>query len=185
MIREIDLRPGKQNPAQQGVPGGEYPFWVTLKDSHTAYVSSIRDREVDVVDLIATPAVQMRIKVSGNPNKMILSPDTRYLYVAEDNSDRIDQIDTRTNQIARSVQTTTPSEFEVFLVNRASSNAFRAPPALPRRQVTRIFQVTSSSARGRMTTPGKERGLAKAGNIKTAFSLAINSKVCARLCAVP
>jgi hypothetical protein len=57
------------------------------------------------------------------------------------------------------------------LVNRASSNAFRAPPALPRRQMTRIFRVTSASARGRMTTPGKERWLAKAGNIKTAFSL--------------
>jgi hypothetical protein len=28
----------------------------------------------------------------------------------------------------------------VTFVNRASSNAFRAPPALPRRQVTRIFR---------------------------------------------
>jgi hypothetical protein len=57
----------------------------------------------------------------------------------------------------------------VSFVNRASSNVFRAPPALPRRQMTRIFQVTSASANGRMTTPGKEKWLAKAGNIKTAF----------------
>lgn len=28
---ELDLRPGKINPAGAGVPGGEYPFWVTIK----------------------------------------------------------------------------------------------------------------------------------------------------------
>ena len=30
---ELDLRPGKSNPAQAGVPGGEYPFWVVVKGS--------------------------------------------------------------------------------------------------------------------------------------------------------
>src|ERR1039457_2579229 len=47
-----DLRPGKSNPAQAGVPGGEYPFWVVVKGSAasaTAYISSVRDREIDVV----------------------------------------------------------------------------------------------------------------------------------------
>ena len=28
---ELDLRPGKSNAAQSGVPGGEYPFWVVVK----------------------------------------------------------------------------------------------------------------------------------------------------------
>jgi hypothetical protein len=41
-------------------------------------------------------------------------------------------------------------------VNSVFSNAFRAPPVLPRRHITKIFQVTSASAMGRMTTPGEE-----------------------------
>src|SRR6185437_10779340 len=48
---ELDLRPGKIDPAQSGVPGGEYPFWVAIKGNSTAYISSIRDREIDVVSL--------------------------------------------------------------------------------------------------------------------------------------
>src|ERR1039457_3201098 len=38
---DLDLRPGKSNPAQAGVPGGEYPFWVVVKGSAasaTAYI---------------------------------------------------------------------------------------------------------------------------------------------------
>jgi mannose-6-phosphate isomerase-like protein (cupin superfamily) len=46
--------------------------------------------------------------------------------------------------------------------------------------MTRIFQITSASAKGRMTTPGGEKWLAKAGKTRIAFSLAINSKACAR-----
>ena len=73
---ELDLRPGKSNAAQSGVPGGEYPFWVVVKgtgSSATAYVSSIRDREIVVVSLGATPAVTARIPVKGQPNKMTLN----------------------------------------------------------------------------------------------------------------
>src|SRR5208337_3529994 len=63
---ELDLRPGKINPADSGTPGGEYPLWVSIKDSSTAYISSIRDREIVVVDLTkATPTVTTRIKVTG------------------------------------------------------------------------------------------------------------------------
>jgi hypothetical protein len=69
----------------------------------------------------------------------------------------------------------------VTFVNSAFSNAFRAPRALPRRQMTRIFQVTSASARGRMTTPGGGLWLARGSNIRTAFSLAVNSKACATI----
>ncbi len=53
---ELDLRPGKAaSGATPGTPGGEYPFWVVLAGKSgpgaTAYVSSLRDREIDVVDL--------------------------------------------------------------------------------------------------------------------------------------
>src|SRR5262245_23389436 len=42
----VDLRPGKGAPPRHGIPGGEYPFWVVTKGNDSAYVSSLRDREV-------------------------------------------------------------------------------------------------------------------------------------------
>ena len=115
---ELDLRPGKAaTSATPGTPGGEYPFWVVLAGNSgpgaTAYISSLRDREIDVVNLGETcrngtsgpgciltvaPAVTARIPVKGQPNKMTLNhlnqalPPT-LLYVAEDESDTVDVID--------------------------------------------------------------------------------------------
>jgi YVTN family beta-propeller protein len=102
----LDLRPGKAatNP-QPGVPGGEYPFWVAIKGngaSAAAYVSSIRDREIDVVNLSGTPVVK-RIKVKGQPNKMTLNAAQSLLYVAEDQSDTVDVIDTTTSAIVQTI----------------------------------------------------------------------------------
>jgi DNA-binding beta-propeller fold protein YncE len=108
---ELDLRPGKINPAQTGVPGGEYPFWVVIKGSTLAYISSIRDREVDVVGINAGQLTLLnRIKVNGNPNKMILDKQQARLFVAEDNSDQIDVIDTGTNRIINTIQTAGPKQ---------------------------------------------------------------------------
>lgn len=102
---ELDLRPGKAAVSPtQGIPGGEYPFWVVISGDgsaaapYTAYVSSLRDREIDVVSLSGTPAVTARIPVKGQPNKMTLnhldhSQPPTLLYVAEDESDTVDVID--------------------------------------------------------------------------------------------
>jgi DNA-binding beta-propeller fold protein YncE len=110
---ELDLRPGRAaSSPQPGTPGGEYPFWVVLSDNSgpgaTAYVSSLRDREIDVVNLgescahgtsgpgcvlQAAPSVTARIKVKGQPNKMTLNAAGTLLYVAEDESDTVDVID--------------------------------------------------------------------------------------------
>jgi len=110
---ELDLRPGKaaSSPAQ-GTPGGEYPFWVAIAGNTgpgaTAYVSSMRDREIDVVNLgevcghgttgpscfmTVNPSVTARIPVKGQPNKMTLNSTNTLLYVAEDESDTVDVID--------------------------------------------------------------------------------------------
>jgi YVTN family beta-propeller protein len=108
----LDLRPGKSaiNP-QPGVPGGEFPFWVAIKGngaSATAYVSSIRDREIDVVNLGGTPAVTKRIKVTGQPNKMTLNAAQSMLYVVEDQSDTVDVIDTATNAVLQTIPVIAP-----------------------------------------------------------------------------
>ena len=108
---ELDLRPGKSNPAQAGVPGGEYPFWAAVKGTGTgatAYVSSIRDREIDVVSLGATPAVTARIPVKGQPNKMTLNPAQSLLYVVEDESDTVDVISTASNAILETIPVIAP-----------------------------------------------------------------------------
>jgi len=110
---ELDLRPGRAvSSPTPGIPGGEYPFWVVLAGSSgpgaTAYVSSLRDREIDVVNLreacangtsgpgcvlTAAPIVSARIPVKGQPNKMTLNKAQTLLYVAEDESDTVDVID--------------------------------------------------------------------------------------------
>ena len=114
VVKEIDLRPGKINPADAGVPGGEYPFWVTVKGNNTAYASSSRDREIVVVDFttVTAPKVLTRIEVAGNPNKMILDKAQKYLYVAEDNSDQVDIIDTSKQDLFQSVLASAPDQFK-------------------------------------------------------------------------
>jgi DNA-binding beta-propeller fold protein YncE len=103
---ELDLRPGKSDASKVGIPGGAYPFWVVVKgsgSSATAYVSSIRDREIVVVELGKKPAVSARIPVKGQPNKMTLNAAQTLLYVVEDQSDTIDIIDTSKNVILETI----------------------------------------------------------------------------------
>ena len=114
-VKELDLRPGKNDVTQAGTPGGEYPFWVVVKgngSTGTAYVSSIRDREIVVVKLRGapgifdpngSPVVAARIHVKGQPNKMTLNAAQSLLYVAEDQADTVDVIDTTTNAIVETI----------------------------------------------------------------------------------
>ncbi len=108
---ELDLRPGKIDSKQSGVPGGEFPYWVAIKGSDTAYVSSLRDREVDVVALAPAPHVTARIKVDGNPNRLLLDRAQTRLFVSADNSDRVFVIDTATNTIAASIAVRAPEGY--------------------------------------------------------------------------
>ncbi|HET9378574.1 MAG TPA: bifunctional YncE family protein/alkaline phosphatase family protein [Chthoniobacterales bacterium] len=105
VTKELDLRPGKLDTKLAGTPGGEYPFWVALKGNDTAYVSSIRDREIVVVHLGDQPGVVTRIKTAGNPNHLLLDRAGKYLYATSDNSDSVDIIDTARNAIVKSVKT--------------------------------------------------------------------------------
>ena len=104
----VDLRPGKSG-GTTGEAGGTYPFWVVVKGSEksgaaTAYISSIRDREIVMVNLVGTPAVvNPRIKVQGKPNKMTLNKTQTLLYVVEDQTDTVDIIDTSTNMIVETI----------------------------------------------------------------------------------
>jgi len=110
-VTNLDLRPGKSlMSAASGTPGGEYPFWVVIAgddqaspSTAVAYISSIRDREIDVVPLVQTVtssgqrngpyAVSARIAVKGQPNKMVMNRAQTLLFVAEDQTDTVDVID--------------------------------------------------------------------------------------------
>ncbi len=108
-----DLRPGKSG-GTVGDAGGSYPFWVAVKGTETAgtataYVSSIRDREIVVVNLNNTPSVTTRIGVKGKPNKMTMNHLQTRLYVVEDQTDTVDVIDTATNMIVETIPVIAPS----------------------------------------------------------------------------
>ena len=113
VLYEYDLRPYNTSGAS-GVAGGETPFTVALKGSLaggnlTAYVSSIRDREVVVVGLSATGATfQKRIALPGTPNSMLLNASQSTLYVTQDNSDAVAVIDTASNTVTAEISTIAP-----------------------------------------------------------------------------
>ena len=136
---ELDLRPGMavKSPTP-GTPGGEYPFWVVMTGSVAgmnvkAYVSSIRDREIDVVSMYActaplvctfNPSVTARIPVKGQPNKMTLNKAGTLLYVAEDQSDTVDVIDINPGDVG------SPSQNQPATVNTVIETIpVIAPPA--------------------------------------------------------
>jgi YVTN family beta-propeller protein len=90
---------------------GESPFGVAIKGSAAAYISSERDREIDVVDVAhpAEPKLITRIAVAGNPNNILLNRAQTRLLVAADNSDRVSVIDTATNRVIEEIRTTAPA----------------------------------------------------------------------------
>lgn len=108
VVSELDLRPGKSDSSQTGVPGGEYPFGVAFKGNNKAYVSSIRDRELVVVNLNSGLSVSSRIKFTGRPNKMVLNSAQSLLYLVLDNSDQVAVIDTATDQVVNTISSAGP-----------------------------------------------------------------------------
>jgi DNA-binding beta-propeller fold protein YncE len=105
---ELDLRPGKEDAKKTGVAGGEFPFWVVTKGNETAYVSSPRDRQIVVLDISGEPKVKERIAVPGEPGKMILDKEQRYLYAALATDDEVAVFDTALNKVTGMIATAAP-----------------------------------------------------------------------------
>ena len=110
VLADYDLRPGRINPAQSGVPGGEFPFGVAVAGNNTIYVSSTRDREIDVVNLNAGKlSVTNRVAIQGNPTKLVLNKAQSQLYVAVANADALVIINTSSNTVASQVNVSAPA----------------------------------------------------------------------------
>ncbi|MGA3090713.1 MAG: alkaline phosphatase family protein [Terriglobales bacterium] len=109
VVQEFDLRPGIINPAQTGVPGGEFPYGIAVVGSNTVYVSSVRDREIDVLSFVkGVLTLTNRIAVAGNPEKMTLNAAQTELFVVANNSDELIIISTGTNTVLSEVNVTAP-----------------------------------------------------------------------------
>jgi DNA-binding beta-propeller fold protein YncE len=106
---ELDLRPGKIDSKQSGTPGGEFPYWIVIGPNDTAYVSSLRDREIDVISLAGSLRITGRIKVEGNPNRMTLNRDGSRLFASADNSDRVFVIDTKASRVVATISMRAPA----------------------------------------------------------------------------
>ena len=109
VMAELDLRPGKINPAQKGVAGGEYPYGVAFASDDKAYVSSLRDREIVVLSMKPTLAVSGRIKTHGQPGKLIVNRAGTLLFAAADNSDSVVIVDTAKDRVVAEIKTTAPA----------------------------------------------------------------------------
>lgn len=178
-VATLDLRPQAINAATgMGSPGGEFPYWVAFKGNSTVYASSLRDREVDVVSLVGTPAVQHRIALKGNPNKMVLNRAQTRLFVTSDNSDTLDIIDTGSNSLVGSVDTTFPAGLLPQLVRRGSTpNSLALSPDESTVYVTNagsnsvaVIGLNSTS------TGGKVQGLIPTGWYPNSVSVSADGK---------
>lgn len=96
VIVEQDLRPGKIDPAQSGVPGGSFPFAVAWTAPDRAYVSSPRDREIVALHIAdGTLSVSGRTRTIGEPTALLLGAKGERLFVTEDNADRLAVLDAK------------------------------------------------------------------------------------------
>ncbi len=127
-VSELDLRPGKIDPARSGQPGGSFPRAVAFVSNEKAYVATQRDREVIALRLGADGMrVAARLTTAGQPVALLAAPHGR-LFVALDNTDSVAVIDTAVDGIVETFPTAGPVEFGHKGLGGAGSNALALAP---------------------------------------------------------
>ncbi|WP_254605187.1 YncE family protein [Sphingomonas bacterium] len=103
VVAEQDLRPGKIDPAQAGVAGGENPFAVVWPEPGRAWLSSPRDRQIVALAIGSTGiSVTGRIATLGEPTALLADRRSGRLFATEDNADRLAIVDTAAGRLAAS-----------------------------------------------------------------------------------
>jgi DNA-binding beta-propeller fold protein YncE len=111
VLSELDLRPGKLDSKQRGVPGGEFPVAVVWGAAGTAFVASQRDREIEEIAIDDTRLrVVRRLKLAGAPTALLLDKSGRRLFAAEDGSDTVAMIDTAAGKVVDNIAVTAPTD---------------------------------------------------------------------------
>ncbi len=122
-VSEQDLRPGRIDPAKRGQAGGTVPRAVAWTDNKTAYVASQRDRQIIGLNIQASAiTVVSRIAVRGQPNALLPARGHR-LFVAADNTDAVEVIDTIAGKIVQHIPTSALSDPRLARLGGAGSNA--------------------------------------------------------------
>lgn len=132
IIGELDLRPGKNN--DKSGPGGEFPFWVAFKGDDKAYVSSLRDREIVVLNIGGQKPLEIKARITeknhlrGQPNKLLLNNDQTRLFAAMDNSDMVAMIDTAKDEVIANIKTTAPADTYSGIFKGSNPNSLALSP---------------------------------------------------------
>nr|WP_294565072.1 beta-propeller fold lactonase family protein [uncultured Rhodopila sp.] len=106
---EYDLRPFNTTPGSDGAVGGNTIYSVAIKGNSTLYATSLRDREVVVVDISGgSPKLITRIPLPGSPNNLVLNKAQDTLFVSQDNSDNVAVISTASNTIVEQIDAIAP-----------------------------------------------------------------------------
>jgi YVTN family beta-propeller protein len=101
VLGDVTLGPGG------GAAGGEFPSGVAIVGESRAYVTCQRDREVVEVDLDARRVVR-RIRVGGQPTKIIADRAGARLFVANANSDTVSILDRARGVVIAEIATSAP-----------------------------------------------------------------------------
>ncbi len=121
VVAEVPLRPGG------GVAGGEFPLDVIVPARGFAYVTCQRDREVVEVDLDRS-SVARRIRVGGQPTRLVANLGADRLYVANANSDTVSVVDRASGRVVTSIPTAAPPGKLPPDLRGASPNALALSP---------------------------------------------------------
>lgn len=147
----------KFTPPGSKVGHGEFPYWVAVKSNpngsyEKAYVTSLRDDEVDVITGFKFTGV---IPVAGGPNKTAWSPDGRYLYVANGNDDSISVIDTTVDKESARIHLGRPGDpFKGSIPNSiaVSPDGTRLYVTLGGENAVAVVEVATHRVLGRIPT---------------------------------
>jgi DNA-binding beta-propeller fold protein YncE len=127
-ITDRDLRPGKVDPAQKGVAGGEAPRAVAFVNNKLVYVASQRDRELVQLTLKDGAAkVGRRVKLPGQPNSLAMGPKGR-LYAAMDNTDAVAVVDADDAKVIEIIPTGGATDEALKPLGGAGANALALAP---------------------------------------------------------
>ena len=128
---ELDLRPGKIDRTQQGVPGGGYPLAVAWTSDNRAFVATERDREVIALS-VQDGALKLlrRIRTEGQPTALVAGPGGRRLYASLDNTDAVAVIEPASGRVLEQAPTlaTAPLLAGRRFRGGANSNALALSP---------------------------------------------------------
>ncbi len=173
VITEQDLRPGRIDPAQSGVAGGEYPFAVTWRDNGHAWVSAVRDREIVALDVSDRLTVSRRIATVGQPTALLYDTAARRLYATEDNADRLAIIDGATDKLAGEPRVGFPEQMATDVKGKGVN-----PNALARMPDGRLLVTLGGINAVALVRPGADtaatEGLAPTGWYPGAVAFAAN-----------